>query len=573
MRTFIFAALATFITWSQAVGYNSSSSGISSVKGSLWNSYIAANRANATDNVCVSAQAGDLSSAYSISLDTTLLSNGPHTLSAQARDAVGNTATAATVSMTVNNGTPPAVQMASSVTRFGITWYFDKAYPVGQFVNGDYWVVGPVTIVDVNPRPSVAPSNEINNLGVNRFGDTGLRDNKDRRNGSMVVMSPSEAQGYDSRGTTYSASVSITFPYTLAADRSLISSISNVVVPSPQMHQALMWSSEKNGYQVMQTAAILTSLAAAPPADAFRPAYMGGNKIIYHLSQLHAERLSTLPAPANLPSFSLFERYYERPWLDHMNGSWVEQWLVPSQNQPAYGREYARIASIASLMLQTNVSQAQKQKLLIGLVQYGIDLRGIAELGGKWNKGGGVTSGRKFPIVFAGLMLGDSSFFNMPSSAIFHEDTETYYGNGWAGMKALWQMVYHHGARLPYMHLNPSQYGTYDGGWAETSERYRLCCTTKAWPGQALTTLLMGGKSLWNHDAFFDNVEDWMRKTDLYAAGRGGLPRPSEEGSSYDAFVDSMWTSYRSAVPAQADGSTNLMFSTSTGQWVANPKP
>ena len=123
------------------------------------------------------------------------------------------------------------------------------------------------------------------------------------------------------------------------------------------------------------------------------------------------------------------------------------------------------------------------------------------------------------------------------------------------------------------MHLNPSQYSTYDGGWAETSERYRLCCTIKAWPGQALTTLLMGGKSLWNHDAFFDNVEDLMRKTDLYAAGRGGLSRPSEEGSSYDAFVDSVWTSYRSAVPAQADGSTNLMFSASTGQWVPNPKP
>jgi hypothetical protein len=285
------------------------------------------------------------------------------------------------------------------------------------------------------------------------------------------------------------------------------------------------------------------------------------------------ERLRTLPAPANLPSFSQFERYYERPWLDHMKGSWVEQWLVPSQDQPAYGREYARIASIASLMLQTDVSQAQKQKLLIGLVQYGIDLRGIAQLGGIWNEGGGVTSGRKFPILFAGLMLDDGNFFNMPSSAIFHEDAQTYYGNGWAGMKALWQMVYHHGVRLPYMQLNPSQYSTYDDGWAKTSEGYRLCCTIKAWPGQALTTLLMGGKSLWNHDAFFDNVEDWMRKTDLYSAGRSGLSRPSEEGSSYDAFVDSMWASYRSAVPAQPDGSSNLMFNASTGQWVANPKP
>ena len=114
----------------------------------------------------------------------------------------------------------------------------------------------------------------------------------------------------------------------------------------------------------------------------------------------------------------------------------------------------------------------------------------------------------------------------------FHEDTQTYYGKGWAGQTALWQMVYHHGARLPYMQVDPSQWSTYEGSWAATSETYRKCCTIKSWPGQALATLLMSAKSLWNHDAYFDNVEDWMRKTDLYAANRGAYPRPSEEGST-----------------------------------------
>lgn len=37
---------------------------------------------------------------------------------------------------------------------YGITWTFDAVYPYGQFVNGDYWVVGPAIIVGINP-PSI----------------------------------------------------------------------------------------------------------------------------------------------------------------------------------------------------------------------------------------------------------------------------------------------------------------------------------------------------------------------------------------------------------------------------------
>ena len=35
---------------------------------------------------------------------------------------------------------------ATSVSQFGVTWSFSQDRPVGQFANGDWWVVGPVTI-------------------------------------------------------------------------------------------------------------------------------------------------------------------------------------------------------------------------------------------------------------------------------------------------------------------------------------------------------------------------------------------------------------------------------------------
>ena len=72
--------------------------------------------ATASDNVGVQSVqfrvdgnnvgAADTTSPYSLSLDTTTLSNGSHTLSAVARDAAGNTRTSANVTITVDNAAP-----------------------------------------------------------------------------------------------------------------------------------------------------------------------------------------------------------------------------------------------------------------------------------------------------------------------------------------------------------------------------------------------------------------------------------------------------------------------------------
>lgn len=115
-------------------------------------------------------------------------------------------------------------QLASEISQYGITWKFDREYQVGQFVNGDWWVVGPVKVVSVTPEPGPAPPDEVIDLSVNQWDDTGLQDNPERRNGSMVVMDLGPSQGYDSRGTTYDPNSSVTFPYELEVDRSLISS-------------------------------------------------------------------------------------------------------------------------------------------------------------------------------------------------------------------------------------------------------------------------------------------------------------------------------------------------------------
>ena len=77
---------------------------------------------------------------------------------------------------------PAEAATTTSITQYGITWTFSQAVEYGQFVTGDYWVVGPVTLNSVSP------------------GWDGLR------HGSMVDPAPSSGvQGYRSGLTIRSA--------------------------------------------------------------------------------------------------------------------------------------------------------------------------------------------------------------------------------------------------------------------------------------------------------------------------------------------------------------------------------
>src|SRR2546425_1113195 len=96
--------------------------------------------AGATDNVGIvgvqfkldgiNLGAEDTANSYSISWNSTLAANGTHTLAAVARDAAGNTATSAAVSVTVDN-TPPIISSVSafniSSSQATITWATNQA--------------------------------------------------------------------------------------------------------------------------------------------------------------------------------------------------------------------------------------------------------------------------------------------------------------------------------------------------------------------------------------------------------------------------------------------------------------
>lgn len=460
------------------------------------------------------------------------------------------------------------IKKRKEISQYGITWTFEKPATTGQFITGDWWVIGPVKIVETTPAPGPV-SIDHTKIHINHWGDTSMKTDTTMRNGSMIVLKVGHTEGYDSRNNSYKKDDSIVFPLELIPNRSLLSSISNTSLPVDNFCKNIMMDSEKKSRVTLKTIAVLTCLDSIPPEDAFRPPYAGTDKPIFTKSEIQWDILPALEPVGHVPSWDEFERYFQRPWIDHLM-SWEQQELVPYENGPNYGREHARVVSMASLLLMLDVPQEKKEKLTIGMIQRGIDLYGLAMNGGYWNEGGGHSSGRKWPILFASIVLDKPELTDLPPTAIFQEDTQTYYGKGWFGQTALWQMIIHHGRRDTYEEKPPEQWEK----WDKTSEAYRNCCTSSAWVGTTLAARYLKAIKLWGHDAYFDYTDRWMREDDPYTGARGEHVRPRQETKAFDPFVTAMWRAYRKTAPEQEMSGKNMKFvwEGREGKWIPNPQ-
>ena len=408
---------------------------------------------------------------------------------------------------------------ARSIQQYGITWTFAAPARVGRFVHGDYWVVGPVVVKGVSPAPGPG------------------------RSGSAVNPPAGKKQAYDDRISGYDASLRADFPLTLRPGESLVSthSLQKVGDRTPETVEGQYCRGP------LRTAVVLTCVEQPPPDDAFRPPYCGKLKPVFRTSQLRRDRLPRLQAPAPLPDLALHERYLQRIWLDHLY-EWSGRMMHPLENMPDYGREITHIVSRVGLMLLVDDPKHEREALLVRFVQLGIDLYGITQSDGDlWRANGGHHSGRKWPILFAGLMLGHEGMQNVKAS--FAEDQQTYFGTGWRGQKVLWKIsnekLREHEHLPPEKWTGPPFVGDNNG---QKSEGYRKL-NGPTWVGQALAARLMGARACWNHDAFFEYVDRWMKEDAVgeNAAGLSGGP-----------FVHAMWRAYRDKPPTTSPRAGHL---------------
>jgi len=386
-----------------------------------------------------------------------------------------------------------------SLSQYGITWTFSRPAEVGQFVTGDWWVVGPVTVSSVTPGSAAD------------------------RHGSVVNPPAGDRQGYDSRMAHFDASLRAKFPQTLEPGDSLVSTISvgQIGDRTPETVRGQYCRGP------LRTAAVLTCLAKPPAKDAFRPAYVGTWREIFTASQLRRDILPRLKTPETVPDVGQYERYLERIWLDHQR-QWVNRKMHPLENMPDYGREITNIVSNVALMLLLDDQNHNTETLLLRFVQKGIDYYGVVKSDDNlWIANGGHNSGRKWPILFAGLMLDHGGMMSV--NATFQEDQQTYYGKGYAGQKALWTITLNN-PNARHEEADPetwNAFGDNKGNNGTKAEGYRRL-NGPTWVGQALAARLTGMVDRWNHPPFFDYVDRWWK----------------EEQMAND-FVKSMWETYR----------------------------
>jgi len=407
-------------------------------------------------------------------------------------------------------GSPSAL-----LERHGVTWTLREPAANGRFANGDPWVLGPVDVVAIAPAARA--------------------DGERLRNGSMSNPDPRcERQGYDSamfgdgaaggfdRALDVAHGVSRERPLRLLPGTSLVSAISDPAAGAlPQLIGC----------------AVLTCLAEAPPADAFRPPYCGADKTCrWRAGRLDLTRLRRLPPVAGAPDPAALAQRFARTWLDHVPG-WTGRYLHPRDHMPDYGREIADLVGQAALVLQLDLPDAARRDLALALVQYGIDVHGIVGNGGRFVADGGSGSGRKFPLLLAAALLQDEALSATlrDHPLAFAEDVQTFYVAETA------PGVFDHGH---------GGYGAEDVGLPEwgnrhaddprhdrkawTADPYRRCCTANAWLGYVLAARLMGLREAWGHEALFDYVDRYLQIEPKHGWTRAFSP-----------FAERMWDRYR----------------------------
>lgn len=439
----------------------------------------------------------------------------------------------------------------NSVTHNGFTWHFDNYYYVGQFVTGDWYVLTDAT------------TNKVKIIEITHGGVA--LDISSNKNGSMINPLGGSNQGYDNGVSGYQSG--LRFNYSVATPGELLANQSLVTAKSvasgdydctpdsdgPRIRD-VAGICVKASHTKIHSAAVLTVLDQAPPIDAFRPPYSGSSKPIYRESDLNKNLLLSLTIP-NMPTVADLDNvadHFKYVWLDH-KGAASGRLMHPVKNMPNYGREIGTFISNAAVLLSLDFTQSEKNELLINFLQFGIDTYHVAINGGNWAADGGHMNGRKWPIIFAGMLLDHNgmkdidTYAEVPANGLnFGEDDHTYWGNNGLALFG-----------KPDIYNSPYEPPTCTGNSGAKDVRdkpdylldgcgvYRDCCTVKTWSGYTLVAMLMTdnagvtGRTWWDYEPLFVFMDRW------FAQDSPGYGTDKLEGSiSGGSYIQELWDKY-----------------------------
>jgi hypothetical protein len=276
--------------------------------------------------------------------------------------------------------------LATSVTKNGITWSFDADESVGQYANGDYWVVGPVTITSITPNWTGTQNGwELNPLVQS---DQGFEDNAD-----------------------YNATLRPSLPWTVTSG-SVVKVIGGSDVDS----------------STVAAAAVLTVVSSTPTGNGsglFRPPYVGTSKPEISVSDFDWTLMPVFTMTASAPSLATVESSWSDGFhMDHH--STKPRQYRPQDALSAYQPANTADISNAMLRLMGPESNAAKQDAMIHFTQYCID-QGYAVIEGYRRQDNGHNPHHRACAAWAAYFLDLSAVKTALLTATdFHEDYYLY---------------------------------------------------------------------------------------------------------------------------------------------------
>ncbi len=215
-----------------------------------------------------------------------------------------------------------------------------------------------------------------------------------------------------------------------------------------------------------------------------------------------------------------------------------------------YGEYIADYTSQAALALNLNYTVAEKEKLLIGILQYGLDMYGTLKGFSNdslinWKGGGGHGHGRKLPIMLAGEIFQDQeiryiwnrtgeymyssghSAGNLTSAYIhFGEDDQTFYltqnevniptrTENCGGETCTYGGYSSDMLGLPEWAISHSIEPLKGSEWSNPNKPNLYRVNSKHYTITALVAHIMNFTSLWNYPTFFD-YSDRVRSLNAY---------------------------------------------------------
>lgn len=440
----------------------------------------------------------------------------------------------------------------SSVSQYGITWSFDGEQPVGRFANGDWWVVGPVTLTGITPASTADEHGEYVNP---EKGDV----NFDACLGSPVHR--------------------LSFPLEVEPGSSIVKGAS---LPAPCYDDDNDPDREHRGE--LRTAAVLTVVDEPPPdngATVFRPPYFGDDKPYYSTNALRTDLLPSLAPPddVNVGPLDEVAETFARVQLDHSGGNEDNRRLHPFENLKDYGAWYAQDTNHAALRLMLDDPIADKEQALVNYVQAGIDLLAVFEhdsgicSDADDHSCAGHGPGRTIVMAFAATML-DSPELQASLDGAAERDmlTENWsvrrtdnaptvlFGDVPCTEDLYWQVLGDSDPTGPDAEPGPGPqscqdpYGYIDGGYVP-GDWYDNCCMAQPWKGSVTAQHLMPElKQSWpESDELIEYVDRWVdfgawtqpdpdpKRSNWFADLHGHF---ADDGSYRTPLADALWTEH-----------------------------